>query len=73
MKKSTTVCHPIAPGRYRVTRKARIEGRSRSRSIECANPAYAFAQLDEWEESERAITASGIALQPRSKVKRAEN
>jgi hypothetical protein len=35
--KSTTVYHSIFPGRCRATSKAQIEGRSRSRSIECAN------------------------------------
>jgi len=55
--KSTTVYHSIIPVRYRVTRKAQIDGRSRSRSIECANPAYAFAQLDEWEAHERTYVA----------------
>jgi hypothetical protein len=77
--KSTTVYHSIFPGRYRVTRKALIEGRSRSRSIECANPAYAYAQLDEWKGHERtylAITNLREALMDpkrRPKVKRAED
>jgi hypothetical protein len=66
--KSTTVYHSIFPGRYRVTRKAQVVGRSRSRSIECSNPTYGFAQLDEWEEFERAIATSGIALLPRPKT-----
>jgi hypothetical protein len=57
VSKSTTVCHSIAPGLYRVTRKAEIEGQPRSRSINCANPAYAFARLDEWEAHERTYTA----------------
>ena len=78
MTKSTTVCHSIAPGRYRVTRNAEIEGRPRSRSIECANPAYGFVRLDEWEAHERlfaAITNLRQALSDprRSKVTRAED
>ena len=79
MSKSTTVCHSIAPGLYRVTRKAEIEGRPRSRSIECANPACGFAQLDEWEARERTIAAVTNLLQAlsdpqrRSKVKRTED
>ena len=67
--KSTTVYHSIIPVRYRVTRKAQIDGRSRSRSIECANPASAYAQLDEWEAHERtyvAITNLREALRDRS-------
>jgi hypothetical protein len=77
--KSTTVCHSIFPGRYRVTRKAQIDGRPRSRSIDCTNPAYAFTQLDEWEAHERmyaAITNLRQALSDpkrRSKVKRVED
>jgi hypothetical protein len=71
--KSTTVCHSIFPGWYRVTRKAQIEGRSRSRSIDCANPAYAFARLDEWEDCERALATLKVEPQWRSKVKRTED
>ena len=42
--KSTTVYHSILPGRYRVTRKVQIEGRSRSQGPrrwlgECKHPA----------------------------------
>ena len=63
MTKSTTVCHSIAPGLYRVTRKAEIEGRPRSRSIDCANPAFGYARLDEWEDCERTLATLKVESQ----------
>jgi hypothetical protein len=63
--KSATLCESTAPGRYRLTRKAKIEGRLRSHRVECNNPAYGLAQLDEWELLERAL-AENVLRRKRS-------
>jgi hypothetical protein len=58
--KSTDDCESVAPGRYVLTRKVEIDGRLRSRRIECSNPAFGFARLDEWEALERALTVEAL-------------
>jgi hypothetical protein len=77
VKKSTDDCETIALGLYLITRKVEIKGQLRARKIECANPAYGFARLDEWEARERMFAnaksqALGGSLR-RLKVKRIED
>jgi len=79
VKKSTDDCETIALGLYLITRKVEIKGQLRSRKIECANPAYGFARLDEWEARERMFAGDATLSQVldgsrrRSKIKRTED
>lgn len=47
----------LAPDRYRITRSFICNGGQLMRSIECANPAYGYRQLDHWEASVEAKAA----------------
>lgn len=44
----------LGPGRYVVWRRFVVGGEMHAKRLQCANPAYGYAQIGEWERALRA-------------------